>query len=227
MPRYNPFYMIHKGLRQMLYQTASRLLQTDFSQPQETNDLLSQVAEVLDLFDGHAHTEDNFVLPAVEVFEPSIVTLFEDEHVQDHALSNRMRALLNMFHHAVSSEEKNEMGSAIRLAFSEFLVFNLQHMAKEELVLNNLLWKYYSDEELHGITQKIIAHIPQEKAHKYNTWMMRGLSNNEIILWLKNIKNEAPEFVFNNMLKLAEKELPARRWSAVQKENTEAVLLPA
>jgi len=138
-----------------------------------------------------------------------------------------MRALLNMFHHAVSSEEKNEMGSAIRLAFSEFLVFNLQHMAKEELVLNNLLWKYYSDEEMHGITQKIIAHIPQEKAHKYNTWMMRGLSNNEIILWLKNIKNEAPEFVFNNMLKLAEKELPARRWSAVQKENTEAVLLPA
>ena len=65
MQRYNIFYMIHKGLRQMLYQTASRMLQTDFSQSEDTNELLPQITELLDLFDGHAQTEDNFVLPAI------------------------------------------------------------------------------------------------------------------------------------------------------------------
>ena len=65
------------------------------------------------------------------------------------------------------------MGSAIRLAFSEFLVFNLQHMAKEELLLNNLLWKYYTDEQLQSITQKIIAHLPQDTIRKNNTWKER------------------------------------------------------
>src|SRR3982751_1039922 len=123
MQRYNIFYQIHKGLRQMLYHTASQLLQTDFTQPEETNELIPQIHEVLDLFDGHAHTEDNFVLPSVERAEPSAANLFEEEHVQDHALGNRLRALLNMFHHTVSSEEKNELGSAIRVAFTEFLVF--------------------------------------------------------------------------------------------------------
>lgn len=225
MQRYNSFYMIHKGLKQMLHQTSSRMLQTDFTNAEETADLLPRISEVLDLFDGHANTEDRFVLPAIEKYKASVATLFEEEHVEDHTLSNRMRALLAMFHHAVSSEEKIEVGSAIRLAFSEFLVFNLKHMAKEELVLNNLLWEYYSDEELHAITKDIIANILPEKAIKYNTWMMRGLSNNEIINWLKIIKNEAPDFVFNGMLGLAEKELSPSRWCAVQEEITEGALL--
>jgi len=225
MQRYNIFYMIHKGLRQMLYQTASGMLQTDFSQSEETNELLPQITELLDLFDGHAHTEDSFVLPAIETFKPSAATLFEGEHVQDHALGNRMRALLNIFHHAISSEEKIEMGSAIRLAFTEFLMFNLQHMAKKERVLNNLLWEYYTDEQLHSMTQKIIAHVPKVLESGYNTWMMRGLSNNEITGWLKNIKNQAPEFVFDKMLALAESELNLHRWSAVREEMTEGALL--
>jgi hypothetical protein len=117
------------------------------------------------------------------------------------------------------------MGSAIRLAFSEFLVFNLQHMAKEELLLNNLLWEYYTDDQLQSITQKIIAHLPQDTIRKNNTWMMRGLSNNEIIAWLKNIKNHVPEFVFDTMLTQAKSELTAHRWGIVQEEITEGALL--
>ncbi|MEO5683996.1 MAG: hypothetical protein ABIQ88_15245 [Chitinophagaceae bacterium] len=225
MQRYNIFYMIHKGLRQMMYQTAGLVLQTDFTNPEEATDLLPRIAEVLDLFDEHAHAEDSFILPAIEKFEPFSANLFAEEHVQDHALGNRMRALLNMYHHAISSEEKTEMGSAIRLSFTEFLVFNLQHMAKEELLLNNLLWKHYSDQELHCITQQIIAQLPIDAAHKYNTWMMRALSNNEIIQWLKGIKNEAPEFVFSNMLQLAQYELPDHRLHLVQENITEGALL--
>ena len=225
MPRYNIFYMIHKGLRQLLYQTAGIMLQTDFSNVSDTNKLLPQVSEVLDLFDEHAHTEDTFILPAIETFEPFAATLFEEEHVQDHSLSNRMRALLNMFHHAVSSEEKNETGSAIRLAFSEFLVFNIQHMAKEEFLLNKLLWENYTDEQLQSITQQIIAGLPQDMAHKYNTWMMRALSNSEIINWLKNIKHQAPDFVFDNMLGLAKSQLTPRRWQIVEEQITEEALL--
>jgi len=209
----------------MLYHTASQLLQTDFTLAEETNEMIPQITEVLDLFDGHAHTEDHFVLPAVEMVQPNAANLFEEEHVQDHALANRMRALLNMFHHAVSSEEKNELGSAIRLAFTEFLVFNLQHMAKEECGLNKILWQHYTDELLLGITQKILANVPPDLHPKYNTWMMRGLSNPEITAWLKNIRNLAPDFVFSTMLQLAQKELNAHRWGIVQEEITDGALL--
>jgi Hemerythrin HHE cation binding domain len=225
MQRYNLFYMVHKGLREMLYTTAGRLQQIDFTEAEETEPALAQVQQVLFLFDKHANTEDDFVLTAIEAYEPSVVTLFEEEHVQDHELSNRLRSLLVMFNGLTTDAEKIQLGSAIRLAFTEFLVFNLKHMAKEENVLNNLLWRYYSDEELQGITQKIIAQIPPDKMHLYSTWMIRALSNNEISNWLKEVKNTAPDFVFNSLLEIAEKELPQQRLNLVLEKITEGALL--
>ena len=218
MQRYNVFYQVHKGLRQMLYSTAGKMLQTDFTDAKETTAILAQVSDVLNLFDSHADTEDNFVLPFITAFEPSAVTAFAQEHVEDHALSNRLRALLNMFHHAVSTEEKTEMGSAIRLAFTEFLVFNLKHMAKEESYLNNILWNNYTNDQLHGITSTILASLTPEKINKNSVWMMRALSNREIINWLNMVKKDAPVFVYNGLLATAEQELTAERWNTIKEQ---------
>jgi hypothetical protein len=225
MQRYNVFYQVHKGLREMLYQTASLLQHTDFINAEESETALQKVAEVMDIFDKHAHTEDNFVLPTIGLHDASVTGLFAEEHVEDHILSNRMRALLGMFHETTIDEEKIQMGSAIRFAFVDFLVFNLKHMAKEEDVLNNLLWKTYTDEQIHGITQKILAHIVPGDMAVFSRWMMLGLSNNEIIQWLKEVKNNAPGFVFAGMLALAEKELSCNRWAAVQEGITEGAML--
>lgn len=225
MKRYNVFYQVHKGLREMLYQTASQLQHTDFVKTDETLAVATQMTAVLALFDQHAHTEDNFILTAIEVYEPAVATLFEEEHVQDHVLSNKLTNLLNMLQAVNEPCERNELGSAIHYAFIEFLVFNLKHMAKEEDVLNNLLWKYYSDDQLQALTQKILAYLQPDALQQYSAWMMRGLSCNEIIIWLKEVKNNAPDFVFNGMLCLAENELTINRWNAVQEGITEGAML--
>ncbi len=225
MQRYNIFYLVHKGLRQMLYQVATRLQQVDFINAEEVDLISDMITETLDLFDKHANTEDKIVLPQIERMEPSIVNLFEQEHVEDHALSNRMRALLNMYHHTVSSEEKVELGSAIRLAFIEFMIFNLKHMAKEENELNNLLWKYYSDTQLQELTQRIIAEAGPETSAKNMRWMLRAISNNEIVNWLKDTKNNASEQVFGYLLAIALEELPADRCSKVIEGITEGAMV--
>jgi len=216
MQRYNIFYLVHKGLRELLYQTAGLAQQTDFTNAGDTALLTAQIGEMLDLFEQHAHTENNYILAAIVNAEPTAAQDFEEEHAQDHQLGNRLRALINMFHHAVLTEEKTELGSAIRLALSQFLVFNIEHMAKEELVLNSLLWQYYTDEQLLAITQKMVAGLPKELSLLYNKWMMRALSNNEIIGWMNRLKDIAPAPAFENMLVLAEQELPGRRWTSVK-----------
>jgi len=225
MNRYNMFYQVHKGLRAMLYTTAITLQQTDFNNEEASGTSMKMVDEVVDLFDEHAHTEDHFVLAAIEAFEPSAAALFEEEHVQDHELSNRLRSLLFIFRNSNIEEDLYHTGGAIRLAFTEFMVFNLQHMAKEESKLNQLLWKHFSDDQLKSITQSIITNLNPEKMARFSVWMMRGLSNNEIISWLKEIKNNAPEFVFNSMISLAEKELTEERWNNVQGCITEGAML--
>jgi hypothetical protein len=140
-------------------------------------------------------------------------------------LCNRVSILLRIFNSCTAEQEQLVAAGAIRSAFIEFMIFNLQHMAKEETKLNELLWKYYTDDELKNITQQIIAQIPPDTMNQYSTWMIRALSNTEITNWLKEIKNNAPDFIFNNMIDLAEKELPASRWMQVQENMTEGAMI--
>ena len=48
------------------------------------------------------------------------------------------------------------------------MLFNIEHMAKEEYVLNPILWRYYTDAELMAIKQQIIANIPQNYMTQYS-----------------------------------------------------------
>jgi hemerythrin-like domain-containing protein len=73
MERYNIFKLIHKGLRASLYQTALQLQQTDFLSEEETEAAINSVNEIVMLFEGHADKEDNYILPAIEDYEPGIV----------------------------------------------------------------------------------------------------------------------------------------------------------
>ncbi|MES2848907.1 MAG: hypothetical protein V4685_07615, partial [Bacteroidota bacterium] len=181
--------------------------------------------DVLSLFDKHANTEDYFIIPAIEKHAPSVATLFEEEHVLDHELSSKLRSLLSIFRHTNAADEKEAIGGAIRYAFIEFMIFNLQHMAKEESKLNELLWENFSDDELKTITQEILGYLPPDTMAQYSTWMIRGLSNNEIKGWLMQVKNNAPEFVFAGLLAMAEKELPTHRWGNIQETITEGAML--
>ncbi|HTH30204.1 MAG TPA: hemerythrin domain-containing protein [Lacibacter sp.] len=225
MKRYNIFNQVHKGLRALLYETIIKLQQTDFTNAEDADEAVQQVKVILDLFDEHAHTEDTFILPAIVEYEPSVVDLFAQEHVKDLQLSNNLNGLLQAFSLTISPDAKREIGAAISNALFEFMLFNLEHMKKEEDVLNKLLWRYYTDDVLHGFTMKIIANVPADKMPLYNKWMMRGLSNTEIIQWLKEVKNNAPEFVFHSYVDLALTELPEHRWQIVQEQLTEGAML--
>ncbi len=225
MNRYNMFYQVHKGLRAMLYNTACTLQQTDFFNEAEADAAIAMVEEVAELFDEHAHTEDHFVLEALQEKEPAVSALFEQEHVQDHELSNRLRSLLQIFKHADTAEHLTHAGGAIRIAFTEFLVFNLQHMAKEEAALNEILWKHFTDQQLQEITRSIVTNIPPAQMARFSKWMMAALSNTEISDWLKEVKNNAPSFVFENMLALAEQEISVARWNTIRETMTEGAML--
>jgi len=223
--RYNSFYRIHKGLRAMLYETASQLQRTDFENEQEANSILESIAAVVDLFDSHAHHEDTLIFPAVAAHEPSIVDAFEKEHEQDHELCTKLRNLSNVYPSLTSDAEKIQLGSAIRKSFVEFLTFNLVHMAKEEDIINNLLWKYYTDDEILVIEQKIVGGQSPEAIAIAAKWMIRGLSNQEIVRWFRVIQKNAPEHIFNNFFSLAEKELPSHRFREVIDGLTEGQMV--
>ncbi|MEI9945934.1 MAG: hemerythrin domain-containing protein [Chitinophagaceae bacterium] len=225
MNRYNIFYQVHKGLRALLFETGSFLLRTDFTNEEQFAEVNEKINEVQHLFDKHAHTEDGLILPAIESYEPSVVDAFENEHKQDLALSVRLKNVIAALADADNEYDRAELGKSLNVLFFEFTAFNLAHMAKEETILNKLLWRYHNDDELKQMTRQIINDIHPDDTVKYNKWMLRGLNNSEIIGWLKNVKNGAPDFTFRCLMKQCGEEMEEQRWSQVQEQLSEGVLL--
>ena len=220
MQRYNTFNLIHKALRAMLYDTALTLQQTNFGSVDEAKTALRKVELVIHQFEQHAEHEDNFILPLIAAYEPQLVDEFEAEHEEDHRIGEQLGHLLNIFYAAHGEEERVIAGSGVAKAFMDFMIFNLEHMAKEERVLNPVLWTYYSDVQLLEMNAKLVASIPLPDKEISSKWMMRGISNKEAILWLKAVKQTAPKHVFQALLAIADTELPVHRRIVVK----EAVL---
>lgn len=216
MQRFNPFNMIHKALRAMLYDTALSLQQTYFADAAEAEAALQKIETVLNQFEQHAHHEDTYLLPSITYFNPWLANEFEKEHETDSTLCNRIKHLLNIFRATTLPEERLVAGSAITKAFTEFLVFNLQHMAKEEIVLNQALWQHYTDAELMQLNQTIVANIAPEDKAISSQWMMRGVNKVEAINWLKGMRQNAPEPDFWRVYALTKTELPVHRRVEVQ-----------
>jgi hypothetical protein len=222
--RFNIFNQIHKGLRALLYETSLLLQQTDFSSEEEMNIAIERVTLVADMFDDHAHHEDNFILPAVHEYEPSLVDAFEQEHVMDGKLSRALKDSLYALQMA-SPLVRPDMANELSKTFIQFMVFNLEHMAKEENILNKVLWRYYSDEQIIEIQTNIVAHLSPKSSEIGTRWMMRGLNNPEIVRWLKSVEESAPEIVFQKLFSTAEKELSEVRFRQVLELLTEGVML--
>ena len=188
MIRYNIFNQIHKALRALLYDTALTLQQTNFANTEEAEAVLEQLKQTLNVFDKHAEHEDHGVLPAIQQYEPSIVDAFAQEHILDHQLAENMRAQLAAFDVATTPADRLNAGNGILHAFIAFMTFNLDHMAKEETVINERLWRYYSDAEIIAMNQRIIASIPPEEMSFTSAWMMKGMNNAEITGWLRAVQ---------------------------------------
>ena len=222
--RYNMFNQIHKALRVLMYDTGVLLSQTDFDIPQEADPVSERLNQLLDIFERHAEHEDRMVLPLLQDYEPGVVDAFAQQHVTDHALIQRLKGFLMALECAISSEAKKELGASLTSAYIEFMIFNLQHMQKEETLLNKMLWRYYSDEELAGVNQKIVSSIPVDEAAVASQWMMKGLSNNEITTWLRTMERNAPEPVFRSLFTTAEKELDPKRFRLILEGLTEGIM---
>lgn len=223
--RYNLFHQVHQGLRSLLYQTALQVQHTDFLQTDEAGQALESLQLVAMLFDRHAHTEDQYIFPLVQTYEPSVVDVFAQEHAKDHLLSMLLVESMKLYADADTGEQKLEAGRMILSAYNKFLLFNLEHMLKEEEVLNPVIWHYYSDDELHKVTKSIIAEMPASLMQSFNECMCNGLSNPEISQWLKVVEQQAPENVFLQLCNTAEQELPAGRWRKVLYRMTDGAVL--
>ena len=216
MLRYNAFNMIHKALRAMLYDTALTLQQTYFVNTEDAAEAFKKLNNVIEAFEQHGHHEDTILMPVIEKFQPETIASFEKEHVEDRRMGNDLKHLQNIYHAANSAEEKLVVGSAITKAFIDYMIYNLQHMQREEIDLNKLLWDHFTDEDILKIVDQIVASIPPSAMAIEAGRFMNAVNSQEAIDWLTEVKENAPEPVFASLFQLTDIYLPERFRARVQ-----------
>ena len=155
-------------------------------------------------------------MPVIQKFQEGTIASFEKEHIDDRRMGADILNLQNIYKAARSGQERLIAGSAITKAFGDYLVFNLQHMQREEAELNRLLCDHYTDHEIQMINDRIIAGISPDEMEKAAQWIMRAINPEEAISWLKEVKANAPAPVFDMLFRLTETALPERFRTKVQ-----------
>lgn len=223
--RFNPFGQVHKGLRALLYDTALQLQQTDFTAEAEIRAAVERVKLVSRLFEHHAHVEDSQVFPLIQEHAPEIVEDFEAQHEADHELAEALEACLFAFNETNGPEQNLAAGNELLQNFHAFLAFNVEHMRKEETIVNSVLWRHYTDGQLLRKVQEIGAAIPPEENKHFIFWMLKGLGTGEIIDWFNAIRVSAPPPMVLFFNSLAGEALPAGKWNRIQAALQESAVL--
>lgn len=225
MERYNIFNNIHKALKALMYDTALSLQRADFSNQEEAENAIDKLFTTLAIFDEHAQHEDKFLLNTLKKYDQGIASMFESEHITDLGLAAKLKYLADGFFLLSTTIDRIKTGPHIDLAYVEFLAFNLKHMARQEEILNDLLWRNFSDEQIHLIGARIVENVSPQINHVSSLWMLRGMNVNDISNWLKQVNRNETSELFNTLLATAENEMETERYNRLVASLSEAVMI--
>lgn len=216
--RYNGFAMSHKAMRAMLFSTALNLQHADFSEKTQMEVILNSLQSILNSFDEHADLEDDYILPLAKKYNPELLQAFENEHIKDRRLTSDLNTAISYYRSSINNSERALNGSRIFYALMSFISFNLDHMNREEIEFNSVIWKHYSDEELESVHNKIATTRTPEQKQISGYWMLSSCNIHELSEWLMGIKKTAPHAAYSALLINAQKILTPERWELLERE---------
>ncbi len=210
--RVNLYAGIHKALRAFMADTLLVVGRTDPADAQEVAATRERLGTLLDLCAAHVRHEDGFVHPAIEARSPGVVEGVADEHAGHLEQIARLRSMANGLDGLAPAACALALQN-LYLALALFVAENLQHMHTEETVHNTALWQAFSDAELVGIHDGLLATVPPAEMMLVMRWMLPQMNAPERLELLGGMRQGAPAPVFQAVLDGVRAQLAERDWA--------------
>lgn len=199
----------HKGLRNALAHFSLLAGNTDYRDSFAIAQLHRLGQEVFTMLDEHAEGENSVLLAELELRHPGAGRHNFDDHdqieQQQAALAQSLDTLLAL----------SKTGANLRLEgeqffhrLNQFYSAYMQHMEEEEEDTQAELWAHFTDEELEGLTRRIIAHIKPEVMLLWVKWSAPALPHTERSAWMRAMKAGAPAPFFAQVMATLKAALP-------------------
>jgi hemerythrin-like domain-containing protein len=171
--RIDLFGPIHKAIRCALADLLSQMGATSFANPAAATRIAEHLEEVTDLCEDHRGHEERHLLPAVADRLQGSLAGIHAAHLTQPVVVAELRALADRLR-TTGDEQRQVVGRTLYLHFSTFAAELLLHMAEEEQVLQPLLEKLFSDDELRAIHGKLLGSLTIAERLRATPWMIRG-----------------------------------------------------
>ena len=218
--RYNIFKRTHKGLRSMLFNAGAKIQHTDFTKQRQAAYTINSIKQTTLSFLYHVNKEDSIIYHAVAMEAPYIVAMMEKSNKKDSALAKSINDLMDSYERLNTKREKIAFGLQLQSSFFEFTAAVLQHINKEESVINELLWAKYSDRELAAMEVEIMKQVTPDDCTWYTGNIMKGLSHEEIIKWIGGVMEYSSQNMIEKLIRTARKVLPTEQWHMIRGKIT-------
>ena len=214
--RYNIFKRTHKGLRSMLFDAGAKIQQTDFTKQKQAEAAINVIKQTTRSFLYHLSKEDSILYHSVVLYAPYIVAMIEQTNVKDEKLATSIDKLIEQYVHLGTKNEMVSFGLQLQAVFFEFTAAVLQHMNKEETVINELLWSNYTDRQLVALEVEMLKQSTPEACTWYTGKILKELSNPEIIIWINGIAEHASATIIEKLISTTQRVLPIDRWQMIR-----------
>jgi hemerythrin-like domain-containing protein len=200
----------------MLFDAGAKIQQTDFTKSKQVNAAIDVIKQSTRSFLYHLSKEDKIIYHSVVLYAPYIVAMIEQTNLKDQALAESIDKIIDQQENLDTKKEMIDFGHQLQAAFFEFTAAVLQHMNKEETVINEILWSNYSDTQLVGMEVEIMKQATSSDCTWYTGKILKVLSNREILLWIDIIKEHASPFMIKKLISTARIVLPIDRWQMIR-----------
>ncbi len=213
--RHDIYALIHKALRAALTDAMLAAGRLDTSDPEEVDDAVGRIRDLLDLCQDHLETENAFVHPAMEARRPGTTRRVADEHVEHAASIARLRNRAGALARAPAMA-RDDVAAGLYRELSLFVGENFVHMHEEEAVHNLVLWDAYSDAELAALESAIIAHHPPAAMQRAMRWMLPAMTPAQRAAMLTKMRISAPAPAYAAVLAQARAHVDEGSWRKLE-----------
>jgi len=210
--RMQMYTAVHKGLRAHMSQVLALVGRTDPTDDGELAATLAQVRELVEILGVHLAEEDRFLHSALEARMPGASASTAEDHVGHELSFDEIEAEVQAVERAGAAQRASAMLNLYR-RLARFVAENFEHMHVEETHNQMVLWATWSEEELLGIHQALVASVPPQAMQVFMKWMLQANPHSERVALLAGMREGAPAEVFEGALALARAHLPQRDWA--------------
>jgi len=210
-PRMDMYGPIHKAMRAMMSDTLLALGRMDCADEMDFAQVTQRVVELLDFCRGHLAHENDFVHTAMEARAPGSTGRIATEHEEHEAHIEQLARTVEELR-ALPNVSRDGAAAQLYRDLAAFIAENFVHMNVEETHHNAVLWANYSDVELAGIHDALVASIPPEEMMAVLRWLVPFMNPAERAGMLKGMQAHAPAPAFQAALDTVRPHLTAREW---------------